>query len=238
MDQQKQVTSGVTAVHTVAGPPLDYSAYSLKDLKGLLELKAEEALAASKEDKKGKDDKKNANNTAANQQLATQNKGLVSKKVLIKKVSTSVKLNNNLLENLQNLPEAMDAILKSPFERLEWLDLSFNFLTTVEPVLLKYPNLKAIYMHGNKIKQLASVEKLAKLENLMSLTMNGNPIENNASYRVFIVAAVPQLKSLDHSTITADEQEMADDWWQGFLTRRDKRREEREEAAYKQGLAE
>lgn len=94
-------------------------------------------------------------------------------------------------------------------------------------------------MHGNKIKQIASVEKLKNLPHLLSLTMNGNPVENCSKYRVYIVAAIPQLKSLDHSSITADEAEMASDWWKAFVAWREKRREEKNEAAYlqNQGLS-
>lgn len=251
--------------NTVAAPPLDFSAYSLKDLKSLLDLKAEEALAAEKEDKRGKEEKKQLGNAAGtggkeekgghhgNVDGALEKGGSLQhqgtgwntkvaaapKKVIIKKINTSVKLNNNLLVNLIQLPEALEALIQTPFERLQWIDLSFNFLTAVEPVLLKYQNLKALYMHGNKIKQIASVEKLKNLPHLLSLTMNGNPVENCSKYRVYIVAAIPQLKSLDHSSITADEAEMASDWWKAFVAWREKRREEKNEAAYlqNQGLS-
>eukprot|EP00397_Hematodinium_sp_SG-2012_P045834 GEMP01051607.1.p1 GENE.GEMP01051607.1~~GEMP01051607.1.p1 ORF type:complete len:217 (+),score=57.92 GEMP01051607.1:112-762(+) len=206
-------------LHTVAGPPLDYNNFSFKDLKCLLDLKQEEAKqeATKKLDKRVKDEKKAKTGSL--------------KKVIIKQISTSVKLSSNCLENLVQLPEALEAIMAAPFERLEWLDVSFNCLTTVEPVLLKYENLKALYMHGNRIQQLSTVEKLQKLPKLLSLTMNGNPVESSSKYRTFILAAIPQLKTLDHSSITADEVEMAVDWWRVFCVWRAKRKEEKDEAA-------
>merc|ERR1712193_127828 len=97
--------------------------------------------------------------------------------------------------------------------------------TTIEPVLTKYTNLKAIYLHGNRIKCLPSVDRLRRLPKLISLTLNGNPIEACKIYRRFVIGALPNLRKIDHSTITDDELEASYAWYQMHLKRQSIRAE-------------
>lgn len=57
------------------------------------------------------------------------------------------------------------------------------------------------YMHGNKLGSLAVLEKLGSMPNLEKATFNGNPFEKKKIYRMFSVGAMPQLRSLDHTSI-------------------------------------
>uniref|UniRef100_A0A7S3WQU2 Leucine-rich repeat-containing protein 51 n=1 Tax=Strombidinopsis acuminata TaxID=141414 RepID=A0A7S3WQU2_9SPIT len=104
---------------------------------------------------------------------------------------------------------------------LQSLDISFNQLRSVEPDLLKLVNLKALYLHGNCIQSMSSVERLRKLPKLMSLTLNGNPVESNKGYRPHVIAALTPngLRKLDHSTITNEEIAGAAAWYKGHLQR-------------------
>ena len=70
-------------------------------------------------------------------------------------------------------------------EELSWLDASFNNLTSIEDIIVQYPNLTVLYLHANKIESIAQVKKLAKLTKLTKLTLHGNPLEekNQATYR-------------------------------------------------------
>jgi len=68
-------------------------------------------------------------------------------------------------------------------EDIAWLDLSFNDISEVSEDILEFPNLKMIYLHGNKIKRFADLARLQHLPNLYSLTLHGNPIENYPNYR-------------------------------------------------------
>mmetsp|Transcript_18625 Transcript_18625/g.39919 ORF Transcript_18625/g.39919 Transcript_18625/m.39919 type:complete len:141 (+) Transcript_18625:1740-2162(+) len=136
-----------------------------------------------------------------------------------------------MLESISGLQLALETVMRAPLMNLQWIDLSFNQLTTIEPELFRFVNLKALYLHGNCIKALATTEKLRKLPKLMSLTMNGNPIEASRIYRVYVIGALPNLRSLDHSTITADEAEVATAWFKAHLDRAKKREEERSFAA-------
>lgn len=152
--------------------------------------------------------------------------GTQKKVCVIRKLTTAVKLNNNLLESSHGLPEALSLAMANPLVALQWLDLSFNQLVTVEDSLLRFQNLKALYLHGNCFKSLPAIERLKKLPKLLILTLNGNPIESSKVYRPYIIGALPNLRALDHSTVTEDETQSAVSWFKGHL-RRKKERDER-----------
>jgi len=63
-------------------------------------------------------------------------------------------------------------------ERLQWIDLSYNYLEKIEDELVtNFPCLKTLYLHGCYISNLEEVKKLNQLPELMTLTLYGNPIE-------------------------------------------------------------
>merc|ERR1712032_1212343 len=119
-----------------------------------------------------------------------------------------------------------------PLRNCRWIDLSFNHLTRIEPALLEFQQLKALYLHGNQIKSLPSVERLRKLPKLISLTLNGNPIECCRAYRTYVIGALPKLRSLDHSMVTQEEISVGAAWFQAHLKRLQKRKEQLEEASF------
>jgi hypothetical protein len=145
------------------------------------------------------------------------------KKLIIRKVTTAVKLNNNALKSIAQLPEALSGAMNNPIANLQWLDLSFNQLERVEDTILTFGNLKALYLHGNCIRSLQGIEKLKKFDKLIILTLNGNPIESSKIYRPYVIGALAKLKSLDHSSITDDEKSTALTWFQGHLQRKKER---------------
>lgn len=137
----------------------------------------------------------------------------------LRKVTVAVKLNNNSIDTVSDLPLALEYVMADPLLNLRWIDLSFNNLTKIDPVLLRFTNLKAIYLHKNQITSLPSVERLRKLKQLMSLTMNGNPIENSSIYRTYVVGAITSLRTLDHTSITDEEKKNASTWFQAHMRR-------------------
>mmetsp|Transcript_51597 Transcript_51597/g.145429 ORF Transcript_51597/g.145429 Transcript_51597/m.145429 type:complete len:269 (+) Transcript_51597:113-919(+) len=151
-------------------------------------------------------------------------------KRVVRRCTVAVKLNNNNIETVQDLPMALDAVMDDPLRSCQWLDLSFNLLTSIEPAMLEFQQLKALYLHGNKIRSLPSVERLKKMGKLVSLTLNGNPIESYNSYRMYVIGALPQLRSLDHSTIIDDEAQSARSWFVAHQKRAVARKEKLEEA--------
>ncbi|CAJ1375438.1 unnamed protein product [Effrenium voratum] len=207
-------------------PPLDYS---FKELRSCAELETEEPRSGTKrtaESKEANEAQADRSPSSPTSPTSPVKAGEPKMRILVRKVTTSVKLNNNMLETISGLPAALEFCLPNPLLNLQWLDISFNQLVTVEPELLRFHNLKALYMHGNCITRLAAVDRLRKMPKLLSLTMNGNPIESNKIYRVYVVGALGSLRSLDHSTITDDEASNAAAWFEGHLVRMKKRREE------------
>ena len=67
---------------------------------------------------------------------------------------------------------------KDPFTNLQSIDLSFNELTKIDASVIKYPNIKSLYLHGNAIENFNEIKKLKTMNNLRRLTLHGNPIGN------------------------------------------------------------
>uniref|UniRef100_A0A8C3FG79 Leucine-rich repeat-containing protein 51 n=1 Tax=Chrysemys picta bellii TaxID=8478 RepID=A0A8C3FG79_CHRPI len=98
-----------------------------------------------------------------------------------KLLTQAVRLNNNTINELTDFASTMEQLLEYPDE-LSWVDLSFNDLSTIDPVLTMYPDLRALNLHGNSIQNLGEVDKLAVLPRLRTLTLHGNPIEEEKGY--------------------------------------------------------
>ncbi|KAL1774222.1 Folate receptor alpha [Sigmodon hispidus] len=99
-----------------------------------------------------------------------------------KSLTQSLWLNNNVLNDLKDFSQVTSQLLQHP-ENLAWIDLSFNDLTSIDPVLTTFFNLSVLYLHGNSIQRLGEVNKLSVLPRLRSLTLHGNPIEEEKGYR-------------------------------------------------------
>ena len=95
----------------------------------------------------------------------------------------------------------------------------FNFIFFLSQVLLNYPNLKIIYLHGNNIEKLNEVDKLAGLANLKAVSLQGNPIENITGYKDYIISTLPQIQILDFTIITKADRANSNDWNQKFGAR-------------------
>ena len=69
-----------------------------------------------------------------------------------------------------------------------------------------------LYFHANNVSKLSEVDKLGSLMNLRSLAIYGNPIESSDGYKQYVISKIPQLKTLDFSTIIKSERVTADVW--------------------------
>ncbi|XP_041358611.1 leucine-rich repeat-containing protein 51-like [Gigantopelta aegis] len=116
-----------------------------------------------------------------------------------------LRLNNNQLSDLKLLPEIVGNLFENP-SSLGWLDLSFNEITTIDPVLAEFENLHILYLHGNGIADLKHVEQLTPLKNLWKLTLHGNPIDSVKGYRFSVLSLLPWLHNLDFSAVTKGDQ--------------------------------
>jgi Leucine-rich repeat (LRR) protein len=55
---------------------------------------------------------------------------------------------------------------KSNPNQLQWLNLSYNYLTKIDPEILNFPLLKSLNLHGNYIAEIEEVRKLSKIGTL------------------------------------------------------------------------
>ncbi|KAI4807661.1 hypothetical protein KUCAC02_027452 [Chaenocephalus aceratus] len=128
--------------------------------------------------------------------------------------SHSFRLSNNNIPDLVGLQFMLGHFLAQPL-KLGWLDLSFNKITCIEPVLCELRELRVLYLHGNAIWNLPEVDRLRELPYLHSITLHGNAIDKNKNYRNRVISALPHLKKLDYSSVTCDERRMVNAWHQG-----------------------
>ena len=136
---------------------------------------------------------------------------------------TGVRLAYNLLTDLKGFAEAMELLLGAESRtQLTWLDLSHNKLSEVDDVLLLFPNLTTLYLHGNLISSITQVKKLSALANLSKLTIHGCPIYEpkqnhglkNPRSGIIYSLRETQLRSLDFVTITNADRRNALRWAQ------------------------
>lgn len=133
------------------------------------------------------------------------------KKPTKKPSNTTLLVGSNAFTTIVSLPRIVNAFFMGP-ENLLWLDVSHNRLTTIEPILLSFPNLSILYMHGNEITKLKEVNKLVELQHLKKLTLHGNPVEEIMNYRLHVFTQIPQLRMLDFINCTKVDRDKAGTW--------------------------
>ncbi|XP_005096936.1 leucine-rich repeat-containing protein 51 [Aplysia californica] len=125
--------------------------------------------------------------------------------------SLCLKLNNNELKDVNNIMSIAEMLFQNP-SSIGWIDLSFNSLTHIDPVLTQFENLKILYLHGNSIEDVKEVNKLAVLPRLIKLCLHGNPMENVKGYRQYVLSFVPNLVVFDFSRVTKADRATANTW--------------------------
>ncbi|XP_049636407.1 leucine-rich repeat-containing protein 51 [Suncus etruscus] len=128
-----------------------------------------------------------------------------------KSLTQSLWLKNNVLNDLKDFNQVVSQVIEHP-ENLAWIDLSFNDLTSIDPILTSFFNLSVLYLHGNSIHRLGEVNKLAVLPRLRSLTLHGNPIEEEKGYRQYVLCTLPRITTFDFSGITKSDRITAQVW--------------------------
>ncbi|XP_030632517.1 leucine-rich repeat-containing protein 51 [Chanos chanos] len=125
--------------------------------------------------------------------------------------SKALRFNNNHITDVSGLINTVMALLcEAP--RLAWLDLSFNEISHISPVLTELKELRVLYLHSNNVCKLSEVDKLSVLPLLHTITLHGNGMENERGYRGYVIAVLPHLKTMDFSAVTRQERVMADIW--------------------------
>lgn len=160
--------------------------------------------------------KQNTNKSASE---GATDEGKANRKKKVELVTTSLLLGYNQIRGLAGLPKAIDQVMYDAFERLQWLDLQHNYLTTVSEEIAQFPNLKTLYLHANfipSIKEFANIKGLTQLRNL---TVHGNPLVRIPHFRLYFVALFPDLKKLDTVLISKKERDNARVMVQDFKVR-------------------
>ncbi|XP_035478916.1 leucine rich repeat containing 51 isoform X2 [Scophthalmus maximus] len=127
--------------------------------------------------------------------------------------SHCLRLNNNNIVELHGLQKTIKYFLAEPLQ-LAWLDLSFNKITHIDPILSELRELHVLYLHGNGIYIPSEVERLGVLPHLHTITLHGNIIEADKNYRNHVITTLPRLKTMDFSAVTRQERIMANLWHQ------------------------
>ncbi|XP_066919797.1 leucine-rich repeat-containing protein 51-like [Clytia hemisphaerica] len=141
-----------------------------------------------------------------------------------KRKTNALRLSNNVLTEWGGFLDTVEKIVENPAD-LEWIDVSFNDLTTIDSCLLSFPKLKVLYLHGNGIEKINEVDKLTGLEHLRTLTLHGNPVEDSrkGGYRQYVLSRLPLLKTFDFSGVTQSDRASAHTWSQMVKGKRKKK---------------
>ena len=108
------------------------------------------------------------------------------------------------------------AYLLWSMQTITTLDLSCNRFIAVPDELLLLERLAVLYLHGNIIAKLKTVDKLRKIPMLRAVTLHGNEVEEVDGYRPYVISLCKGLRALDFTTITPKERRDADLWRRMF----------------------
>lgn len=119
--------------------------------------------------------------------------------------TASVLLNCNRLTGLTGIRTLAVRMLYQP-DALCWLDVSDNRLEDVPAgELSRFPNLRTLYLHRNRLTAVDAVADLGRLPALRSLTLQHNPLAAGHGYRALVLALLPRLTGLDFVRVTDGE---------------------------------
>lgn len=169
----------------------------------------------------------------AQQLAAQQNSGPATVQMPVVGV---LRVNNNELSAWTECLPTLTLLLWQPALNLNWIDLSHNKLTTIDPCLVGMTNLQVLYLHGNCITEFSQVPKLAALSKLTKLSLHGNELittdadtkrksvarlEDTPFYRSRLVHTLQgtNLKQLDFSAVTPRDRQYAAIWYQNHSKR-------------------
>ncbi|KAF1333756.1 U2 small nuclear ribonucleoprotein a', partial [Globisporangium splendens] len=112
-----------------------------------------------------------------------------------------IDLSDNEIKKLENFPR---------LKRLRMLLLHNNHISKFQDNLAdSIANLEYLILTGNKIAQLAEIDRLVGFTKLDTLVLGGNPVTKCKYYREYVIHKLPQLKVLDFKKIKPHDREAA-----------------------------
>lgn len=144
-------------------------------------------------------------NTSAMKNISTKAKQELQKKkkkaVNIKLVCCSIMLGYNKIRELKEFPTVIKSVMNN-WDMLQWVDLSHNYLMTLDYDFTDFPNLKTLYLHCNYLHSFDQLTKLTPLKEIKNFTIHGNSITAVNNFRLLVISILPQLKKLDSVLIS------------------------------------
>ena len=151
-------------------------------------------------------------NSSAMKNISSKAKEELEKKkkkcIHIKLVCVSLMLAYNKLRELDQLNAVLAGIMTNS-HRLQWLDVSHNYLTHLDYNFQDFPQLKTLYLHCNFIADLGELEKLRHLQEIRTMTIHGNPLASVPNFRILSISILPQLKKMDSVLVSKKERDNA-----------------------------
>ncbi|CAK85801.1 unnamed protein product (macronuclear) [Paramecium tetraurelia] len=126
------------------------------------------------------------------------------KQFQVQLIQCSLILSYNKLTSLHNFYNIIDQIMIN-CKQLQWIDLSHNMIESLDYNFAELPNVKALYLHANKLKDIMEFDKLQCLTELRTLTVHGNPFDAIPNFRLYVIGLLPTLKKLDSVLISKKE---------------------------------
>merc|ERR1711988_1507891 len=123
----------------VSGPALDYSFMELERIAEALDEEPRAGVLGSKS-RLRQVEQKEVKVVATGKK---KQKPRVRSRYEVTTITTCLRMNNNSLETLDGLDEAVQEMFDMP-EKVEWLDFSFNNLKNIDDAMLKYKDLKSL----------------------------------------------------------------------------------------------
>lgn len=137
-------------------------------------------------------------------------------------VSKSVNLSNNQFSKFAGFLPFLE-LKVAQYKNIGWIDLSFNKLTGIDPVVCELPSLSILYLHANEIKDLKQVDHLRQAAMLTKLTLHGNSVDTVKNYKSYVLSLLPNLKSFDRTLVSKADRANAATWQRSNTTKRRRR---------------
>ena len=84
-----------------------------------------------------------------------------------------------------------------------------NRIASLERIGEYFPNLKNLFLMGNRIAQKAQLDNIASCRQLTNLNLTGNPLSEDLGYRKSVIVAIRWLSILDFKKVTQNEKKEA-----------------------------
>lgn len=84
-----------------------------------------------------------------------------------------------------------------------------NRIASLDRIGEYFPNLKNLFLMGNRIAQKAQLDNIATCRQLTNLNLTGNPLSEEVGYRKSVIVVIRWLSILDFKKVTQNEKKEA-----------------------------